>query len=508
MNKLETILKNIVQIIFIVITGILFFLSITNTVYIATWGDISFIKDSVIINILIFLAVLILGYFIYTKFKNILKKVLNKKVLILASVLNLICLFGFVFMTQYIPVSDELHVMNAAAELISGDFTKWTKVGDYMFMYPFQNGVVFFMYIISLIAGPNNYVVFQCINALCMFLSLVMICKILRKAAFSEAVVKVIYVLMPLWFPIAMYETFVYGNLIGLFLALCALYFTFKFFEKGNIRDIVGCSLCIAISATIKSNYQITLIAICIIYIYHSIHTKKLKPLLGVVISVSLYLLASFGTDKIIELKTGVKTPTGIPMEAWMCMGICNDEGYGWFNNYNGYVFGKNNYDTAAARKETVDFMKDRLKIYAKKPVYAGQFFKKKLETIWAEPTFQCFDIQTTRQTDIKLSAFIENTLYEGTKGNEILLVFLNIVQSLVYAGALLYFILGFKRNNFYQLIFAIIFIGGFLFHLVWESKGQYTIIYFYLIIPYAIAGFLRAFATLCDALHKKPNEL
>jgi len=38
-------------------------------------------------------------------------------------------------------------------------------------------------------------------------------------------------------------------------------------------------------------------------------------------------------------------------------------------------------------------------------------------------------------------------------------------------------------------LIPGIIFIGGFLFHLVWEAKGQYTVCYFVLLIPYAWMG-------------------
>ena len=35
-----------------------------------------------------------------------------------------------------------------------------------------------------------------------------------------------------------------------------------------------------------------------------------------------------------------------------------------------------------------------------------------------------------------------------------------------------------------------IVFIGGFLFHTIWEAKCQYTITYFILLIPYSVKGY------------------
>ena len=41
--------------------------------------------------------------------------------------------------------------------------------------------------------------------------------------------------------------------------------------------------------------------------------------------------------------------------------------------------------------------------------------------------------------------------------------------------------------------LLAIIFLGGFLFHLFWEAKGQYALTYFLLLFPYAAAGWIGA---------------
>ena len=52
--------------------------------------------------------------------------------------------------------------------------------------------------------------------------------------------------------------------------------------------------------------------------------------------------------------------------------------------------------------------------------------------------------------------------------------------------------------------VLPILFIGGFLFHLVWEAKGQYTITYFILLIPYAVAGYLIVAEKISSNVQKR----
>lgn len=85
--------------------------------------------------------------------------------------------------------------------------------------------------------------------------------------------------------------------------------------------------------------------------------------------------------------------------------------------------------------------------------------------------------------------SFTRSLFKEGGTANEIYWQLCNAVQTLVYGGALLFAVFRFRRVKFQGLFFAVIFIGGFLFHLFWEAKGQYTVSYFTLLIPYAVLG-------------------
>lgn len=61
--------------------------------------------------------------------------------------------------------------------------------------------------------------------------------------------------------------------------------------------------------------------------------------------------------------------------------------------------------------------------------------------------------------------------------------------MTLTLVGALAIFLLE-KDFDVDKLIFATIFIGGFIFHIFWEAKGQYALPYFILLFPYAIRGY------------------
>ena len=83
----------------------------------------------------------------------------------------------------------------------------------------------------------------------------------------------------------------------------------------------------------------------------------------------------------------------------------------------------------------------------------------------------------------------------------------MNIVQTLILFGTLLFMIINFKNTNYTQLVFAIIFIGGFMFHMIWEAKCQYTLTYFVLLIPYSIKGYINL-ANILNRKMKTKKEL
>ena len=84
----------------------------------------------------------------------------------------------------------------------------------------------------------------------------------------------------------------------------------------------------------------------------------------------------------------------------------------------------------------------------------------------------------------------------------------MNILQTLILFGTIMYILIDSKKIKFKELIFAIIFIGGFVFHLIWEAKCQYTITYFVLLIPYSIVGYKKTSEKILQIYNKSLEKL
>lgn len=182
----------------------------------------------------------------------------------------------------------------------------------------------------------------------------------------------------------------------------------------------------------------------------------------------------------------------------------------------------------------------------AGEPAKAADFFVRKIESIWAEPTFQSLWIQEVGNTSWAEGSPPWELFKEEGGLNRLYVFAANLVQTFVYAMACVWVIAGMsakgsrskhvlmkrtweKRieaenaektvkavkkqgmetvwesqergepDRWGMLLPGIVFIGGFLFHLVWEAKGQYSVVYFMLLLPYAYLGMERVADVFLD---------
>lgn len=125
----------------------------------------------------------------------------------------------------------------------------------------------------------------------------------------------------------------------------------------------------------------------------------------------------------------------------------------------------------------------------------------------WNEPSFQSIWIAENKYQDSYHQKAIGTDndwpcRILSPKGNDGLTRIMNVLSFLLLFGNLLYLLRGRKEDNYGDtLMFAMIFVGGFLFHLVWEAKGQYAFPYYILLIPYAVMGFSGTACQLGNAL-------
>ncbi len=94
-----------------------------------------------------------------------------------------------------------------------------------------------------------------------------------------------------------------------------------------------------------------------------------------------------------------------------------------------------------------------------------------------------------------------------SVRGQNFFSKILNLLQFMVLMGSLLFCVFDTSRIKNGWIMLQTIFVGGFLFHVFWEAKCQYTLPYFILLIPIAIKGYSNICHIVEQTIQKVGNR-
>ena len=405
----------------------------------------------------------------------------------------------WIFVTQLYPGSDPAKVYRIAMQWRRGDFSAYAE-GGYLFRYPFQAGIILFYYMLSFLFGIDNYIGLQFVNVIALAATYGLLVKL--AVLFwqeDEKLPSMLYAALILWVPLSFYVTYLYGILPGMALSLGAVYFVAKYLHTRRYRYILPAALCMGLATVIKMNCLIYLVAIACFLLYDAVDIALLtKKELGKQWIVSLLCLVLMGLSvagcnklcsRYVEDLSGYEAGEGEVMVSWVVMGLQETPlGPGGYSGYINEIFERYEYDTEKITEASIADIKSIMTRLSENPLDEGlPFFARKNAFQWNDPTFISLDRTKGRKAAGSMPAYA-HSLIEG-KGSVTLSVLLNYAQTLILIGMILYLILDRKSRNIYELMGAVVFLGGYLFHFFWESSASYTIPYFVIIIPYAVKG-------------------
>lgn len=400
--------------------------------------------------------------------------------------------------TMFGAISDQRMVVESGKALIHGDMSPWAPVGfryngsgceGYAYTYPHQNGQILFAALLALISEEHVAFLWQLSNVA--FLAAGMIYTG-RLAAETLGIRKGygLTLAMLAFLPFSFYITFVYGTVPGFACASAAVWYEKQFLDRRGWKNLLLSAACITAAILFKSNYLIVLTAMVLIFLADALFRRRAVSLLGAAAVIAAYLFSHGAVNAGLSAAAGHPVDGGPPMLAWVEMGL--QEGSrapGWFNNYNVYIYLDNKEDAEMTEAAVERDLAQTFRYFLEHPDYSAGFFDRKLRSMWTEPTFQSLWIQEMKGRGWLFPSFAGSLFKEGGTANEVYWQLCNAVQSLVYLGALLFVWFRGRRVRLEGLFFAVIFIGGFLFHLFWEAKGQYAAAYFVMLLPYAWTG-------------------
>ena len=404
----------------------------------------------------------------------------------------------WILITQLEPGSDPAKVYGIAMQWREGNFSAYAE-GGYLFRYPYQAGIILFYYLLSFVFGVDNYIGLQFVNVIALAAVYVLLSKL---AAFfwkkEEKLPVLVYMALLLWTPLAFYVTYLYGILPGMALSLGAVYGVAKYLDTGKYRYVLPACICMGFATVIKMNCLIYLIAAACFLVYDAIVTlvSEKRNAARALASLSVIVLMSLGVagcneavNRYVEKLSGYEAGEGLEMLSWVVMGLQETPlGPGGYSGYIGDIYVKYDYDAEKVKEASWTDIKKALTRMSENPLDEGAtFFARKNAFQWNDPSFIGLDRTKGRNAAIELSGAVRS-LIEG-RGSVLFYVVMNYAQTLLLFGMLLYVFLNWRSRNVQELLGAVIFLGGYLFHFIWESSASYTIPYFVVMIPYGVKG-------------------
>ena len=292
--------------------------------------------------------------------------------------------------------------------------------------------------------------------------------------------------------PYAFFAPYVYGNLPGLHAMLLAALGLMRYLTGGKKRHLVWMTVFMLLACLLKQNMLIAAIAAAIVLCLWAMEQKRWLPAFTAAVMIALCATTGNVINHVVESRTDANLSEGFPTSSWIMMGLSeSDREPGWYNENSYTYYTEYGYSKATHDELSKADIRHRLSVFAADPVYTLRFFGRKTLSQWNDPTFQSVLVNELSRNPERSPLAL--SLYERGKAYRLVSWVMDELHVLALVGIVLWLWLCRRERGLAHLFFPLLLIGGFLFHLVWEAKGQYTFLYFFPLIAFGALGWLEA---------------
>lgn len=375
--------------------------------------------------------------------------------------------------------------------------------GGYIYRYPHQLGLVLYdrlLYVFTdnvLIHFITNFLLTIGIN----FFGWRIANRLFGNHTVNLLTIACCFAFLPQFF----FILFAYGLIPGLFCLMGAIYAALCYAHSGKWYHLLGLALGIGAAVCLKENYLIGGIAIVIYFFLQMLRRFQHRQWMAMLAVVAAMLLPSRLIVAGFEKATGAQLDQGCPTVLWIAMGTDMDSwsrAPGWYNDYNYVTYDEAEQNAELAAEIGTEKVKENLAEMAADPARALEFFRLKTVSMWCEPMFgsvwtgplvDCGQVNSTDYLrDLQTGGEAEDQV-------ETWMTFL----TLVLWGSAVWFLIRHSRTCDGWEMPYLFFIGGFLFHLLWEGKSQYIYPYLFVLIPCCMGALYYAARSLNRRMRK-----
>ena len=487
--------------------------------------------------ILFFLVLLIL--FIVSLRKKFLRYISPQ---VVASISALFYLWtGLVLIYRVDPAirADAKFCFEAAVGFLNNDYSSLER-GGYLFENAHQIGFVLYEMLLAHISQDIRFVYF--INLVLTLVNNLLIVRLTSiMTGENEEAIKLASLLSLLFLPQLYFILFGYNQTISITLMLLSSVMLGRFLRQHGIPSMLFMIITAYLAVCVRGNASIFIIAECIIILLHYLRRKaaakkKLRKrsenpdyrysnepvpaprrnrlcLMALILLLTAFVLSGPTMRLAGERVTGQEMPQQLPKHMWIAMGMQGgDLAPGWYNGYIYRTYRNNDYNMALTSEMAKQEISDRIQVFAGNPGLMLFFYSQKIISTWCEPTFESVWSGPLEDMNQHIDGKLLHALYTGGKPYSVYCNYCALINLPLYIGAaigafaLLTGLIRTRTKNrnkkdrrskvlspacLDMLLFPALFlIGGFLFHILWETKSQYAMVYIYMLIPLTSFGY------------------
>lgn len=416
--------------------------------------------------------------------------------------------FWWVQSAVRVPLGDQAFVYGGASYFLEGEYSFLAPPGGYLAMYPHQLGLVALMEGLFRVTGPFNFHAFEIVCVLFAGGSVLAGALLLRETTQSMAAAVCYSVMMVFCLPLVFYTSWAYGDVPSLFFLLMAAWMLLRFQKSLHWGWLSGEVAMTTLAMLNRKNSAIFVVALCLVTLVVFLKKKSPRLLLAAALSIAVPYLAYQGVYLMYELRSGYEKASGIPVVAWVAMGLHETEGVcGWYDDSAKQLYYEQGMDAELAKHAAWNDASERLAALWKNPSDAARFFKEKLLSQWNTPLYQSLYFNTMYLEEYapeegSLVARLSTVNY-GT-----VLSLCDRLQFVIYLGFVLYFLLGMRKDaDLLTALLPVTVIGGVCFSLLWEAKARYSFPYYVMMFSYAAVGYVSLAQQILGAIIGKRKK-
>ncbi|MCR4791624.1 MAG: glycosyltransferase family 39 protein [Lachnospiraceae bacterium] len=491
-----------------------------------------FHNEHVLWDVLISIVLIVAGTAVcrFIRFK---KTILASNVIrVTLMVVLAVSVFRFISHSDPQLLKEDSAVCYSAASAIDKGQYAVIQEGGYVYRFPNMLGVISMNRLFFRIFGDGNEQGYYYYNALMLLLTVwfgaafirMVICgkdfrgKVLGDGSGmpDEKTEKISFVAESLWMIFAVFNfslqilvLFRYGDMTQLASLMIAFYCAVRYLKTGKVWLHIAVLAVLSLGVLVRENTLVGCIALLIFYLLDGVRTEKWKRALILMLTVVLVMIVPSRVQRSCYESLAGEKINGIPYIAWIAMGMQENSyaGPGWFNSYNWMIF--DDFGGAeGAEAESRAYIRERLRQFADDPGMMIDFYRRKLVTQWADPTYGALDhIAFGENAD----PFYAQSTGQSDSGNirqQHLMRFLGVLQRFAYLGGAVFMIVfavqGFIKNGKRpddMMLILIALTGGVLFSLFWEAKSRYVVGWFEFILLCASLGYSYLFILAGDRI-------